>query len=99
MSALKMARVVTKADPHDARTAPAVDADSIAAEKAYQQRERAAITEQTGIRFIGDRMVAPPYIIRCPQCVSFAAVTRSEGRAYRALATHLVVAHVPQEVA
>lgn len=73
--------------------------------KQQQRIEREAIARATGV-VIGDddQIVLTPHVgrgvvrIHCSKVgCNFAAVTRSEGRAYRALATHLVVGHMQQD--
>ena len=44
------------------------------------------------------RKSAPVFIIHCPRCATFAASARTEGRAIRGIARHLVaVHHVPKD--
>lgn len=75
-----------------------VTAESIARAKQQQQAERQRVFELTGVRVTDHGLVHPPYRIHCTRTgCRFTASARSEGRAVRALATHLVLGHMERK--
>ena len=67
--------------------------ESIEANKAYQQQERAKVQAVTGLRITD----LDSYTILCPRCL-YPATGANEGRAIRALGHHVTRAHFPQHV-
>lgn len=76
-------------------TIPNPTPESIARAKAHQQAERQRVFEQTGHRIVDED--TPAVVMHCPRpgC-TYAATARSEGRATRSLAAHLVAAHMQE---
>lgn len=70
-----------------------ISPESIAAERAYQQRERAEVERLTGIVITDSGASLPPEKIRCVEGCTFVASAKTVGRAIRSLAPHLVLVH------
>ena len=75
--------------------------ESIAKAKADRDAQRRQIEQATGLRIAEDgHIVLGAWVIGCPRAgCQFAASARSEGRAIKGIAVHLVRAHHAQEQA
>lgn len=93
-----MARVFPRGDSDDARTAPGVTDESLAAAKKQQAIERAEVERITGVRITDDPWPSPLFVVHCPKAgCSYRSVARRSGQELNNLSAHLIAAHAWRE--